>query len=91
MSTFLVSDGHVLTQKIFVLHNNFVGGRMVSSSVTYIRAKLTTQKVVVILLPKVIYGLKAVAFRSLFYVLYKSVSGTAGQVILEEILAETHF
>lgn len=46
---------------------------------------------VVILLPKVIYGLKAVAFRSLFYVLYKSVSGTAGQVILEEILAETHF
>ena len=46
---------------------------------------------VVILLPKVIYGLKAVAFRSLFYVLYKSVSGTVGQVILEEILAETHF
>lgn len=51
---------------------------MVSSSVTYIRAKQTTQKEVVILLPKVIYGLKAVAFRSLFYVLYKSVSGTAG-------------
>ena len=64
---------------------------MVSSSVTYIRAKLTTQKEVVILLPKVIYGLKAVAFRPLFYVLYKSVSGTAGQVILEEILVETHF
>lgn len=64
---------------------------MVSSSVTYIRAKLTPQKEVVILLPKVIYGLKAVAFRFLFYVLYKSVSGTAGQVILEEILAETHF